>query len=450
MAQFYRPGQGPQQRKRKAKPKPATIAAADVVGLDHFGRGVVRSAQGVKFVAGALPGEVIDYVESSKYEAELLAVQQSSPERQQPACEFYRQCGGCDLQHLNVAAQQQHKQQVVTELLHKFAGIDVTAQASLWQPTLSGSPWNYRRRARLAAHYDKSKRQLTLGFRARKSKTIVPISECATLALALNNLLAPLRACLAELKLVPFLGHVELLETTAEPLVVLRLTRSLAAADRARLVAFSEHYKVRIAWQDEQQVHLLDTGPLPQYATWQAKLQFNPGDFLQTHRDLAEAMVAQALQWLEPESGDTILELFAGSGHFTIPFARSGAQVTAIEGVPSMVRQLQHNAHLHGVAVTAACSNLAQPWAQSAAAKLLQGPFNKVLLDPARAGAAQAVQELVRMQPAQILYISCAPDTLARDAATLVQGGYHLKQAQLVDMFPQTHHIEVMTLFERE
>lgn len=104
----------------------------------------------------------------------------------------------------------------------------------------------------------------------------MPISECATLALALNNLLAPLRACLAELKLVPFLGHVELLETTAEPLVVLRLTRSLAAADRARLVAFSEHHQVRIAWQDEQQVHLLDTGPLPQYATWQAKLQFNP------------------------------------------------------------------------------------------------------------------------------------------------------------------------------
>src|SRR5690606_29410140 len=183
------------------------------------------------------------------------------------------------------------------------------------------------------------------------------------------------------------------------------------------------------------------------YRTVGASIRCSPKNFMQAHRQLSEKMVEQALAWLDIQPGDRVLELSAGGGNFSLTMALAGAEVTAVEGVASMVDQLKVNAQNAQVTIAAFCTDLEQPWSRQAWS---QEQYTKVLLDPARAGAPHAIQEVATLQPQRIVYVSCAPDTLARDAKILKENGYQLKQAQVVDMFPQTHHIEVMTLFERE
>lgn len=436
MAQIYKP------QPRQAKNKP--LLAQTVVGLDHQGRGVVRTPQGVRFVANTLPGETVNIMVDGKYTASLLKVLKPSAQREKPPCDYYQSCGGCDFQHLELTAQVAHKQQTVQEMLRKFAGIEAQA----WLTPLQADAWHYRRRARLAVHFDRKRQQLTIGFRAAQSKRIVAIDSCLTLAQPLNKLLKPLRDLVANLALAKHLGHVELIEFAQQPVVLLRLSTGLENTDRTKLAAFAQAQNVAVWLAYEHTVEpLVTTQALPQYGTVGALLSCQPTDFIQSHRQLGQTMVAQALAWLDVQVNEPVIELFAGSGHFTIPLAQAGAKVTAIEGVTSMVEQLQHNGTVNGVEVDAFCANLEQPWPQHSWGGKT---YKKALLDPARAGAAAAVEEIAKRDIARIVYVSCAPDTLARDAATLKAHGYVLKRAQVIDMFPQTHHIEVITLFERE
>lgn len=264
----------------------------------------------------------------------------------------------------------------------------------------------------------------------------------------LTKLLTPLRGLLAQLSLVNQLGHVELIASNVVS-VVLRLQRWPAAADLDSLTSFAEQHQVNFWLQcDTSEARPLNPQQeLPTYSSWQTELAFQPGDFLQAHGQLSVAMVEQALRWLDPQVEDKILELYAGSGNFSLPIAKQGAQVTAIEGVQSMVDRLLHNAKQHELDLTAYQADLSQDWRHY---EWAQAVFNKVILDPARAGAAHAIEEVCARQPQRIIYVSCAPDTLARDAQTLFAAGYRLERAQIVDMFPQTHHIECLTWFERE
>src|SRR5690554_1263961 len=212
MAQFYKA-----QPRKNVKAEP--LAHQQVVALDHQGRGIVRTAKGVRFVPQALPDEVITLLPQGKYDAELITMEQASPLRVKPPCEFYQHCGGCDFQHLELSAQRQHKQTTVAQMLRKFA--DVEAQQ--WLEPLTADAWHYRRRARLAVHYDRKRHQLKLGFRAAKSKQITAITSCLTLAKPLNALLQPLQQLLPTLALVRTLGHVELVELEPQPLLLLRV-----------------------------------------------------------------------------------------------------------------------------------------------------------------------------------------------------------------------------------
>lgn len=436
MAQIFRPQKRSQQR--------AAVQQQRVQGLDHQGRGVVRGEQGVCFVAGALPGELIKFRPHGHYEAELIAIRESAAERENPACPYYQQCGGCDLQHLAYAQQVQHKQRVVSELLQKFAQL----QPQTWLPALTAEPWHYRRRTRLAVHWDGKQRRLTLGYRSRSSKTIVAVSNCLTLQPQLNQLLQPLQHLLPQLKALRGLGHIELI-AAEQTLLLARFTCAVGDSDRTLLQQFAAQQQLQIWLQcaDQAPQPLLAEQSLPMYRSAGALLNFLPGDFLQVNPVLSEAMVNQALAWLQPQAGEAILDLYAGSGHFSIPLAQAGAHVTAVEGVPSMVQMLQRNAHNAGVTLAAECANLEQPWQQF---RWHSQVLNKVLLDPARAGAASAIHEIVQRRPQRVVYVSCAPDTFARDAAVLKQGGYQLREIAVVDMFPQTHHIETMAWFERE
>lgn len=445
MAQFYS-SRKPAFKKSTRKTLTAVQTEQTVVGLDHKGRGVVRSKDGVRFVSGALTGELIDIQPQGKYDAQLQHIHRHAAERAEPPCQYYGECGGCDLQHLALTAQREHKQQVVRELLAKFANV----AAQEWLAPLTDKPLGYRRRLRLATHWDSRRQRLRIGLRAKASKNIVPIETCVIAVPELNALLAPLSKLLPQLKVVNFLGHIELL-LSKQPLVVLRLQAQPRATDRAALESFAERHGVQF-WlhcgaSTTAPQPLLTNQTLPEYQTAGATLAFQPGDFMQAQAQLSELMVAQALTWLQPEPGDHILELYAGSGNFTIPLALQGAKVTAIEGVPSMVQRLQHNAQRYAVEVAAFHADLEQDWQRYHWAE--QG-FNKVLLDPARAGAPRAVHEIAKRQPQRIIYVSCAPDTLARDAKVLVEAGYQLRRAQIIDMFPQTHHIECLTWFERE
>lgn len=441
MARIYRPPQ------RTKAPQPLS-RNQPVTSLDHQGRGIVRTDKGVRFVAGALPKEIISFQPLGKYEGTLTAVHQQSPLRVNPPCRYYDSCGGCDLQHLQLEAQREHKQQVVSELLHKFAGISPVK----WLEPLRAAAWNYRHRTRLAVHWDPKRQALRLGFRARSSKNIVAIDHCLVLSDRLNPLLAPLNKLLPELKSVRELGHVELIAGADERLVLLRLQTLPEAADQVLLQSFAEQQQVQVWLQTgaDEPVRLArkdgSEPAAPQYMSSDIALNFTPGNFLQAHAELNQQLVAQAIAWLDPQPGEQILDLYAGSGNFSIPLARKGAQVTAVEGVATMVSQLADNASMAGVQLEAVCADLGQPWKHPA---LVGNHVDKVLLDPARQGAANAVAEITARAPQRIIYVSCAPDTLARDAALLIAKGYELRQAQIVDMFPQTHHIETLSWFER-
>nr|ADI48566.1 putative 23S rRNA 5-methyluridine methyltransferase [uncultured bacterium fss6] len=328
-------------------------------------------------------------------------------------------------------------------MLAKFAQVE----ALQWLEPLAGDAWHYRRRARLAVHYDAKRQQFKMGFRAPKSKRITVIDACLVLAESLNKLIAPLQHLLPQLELVKQLGHVELIEFEHQVVVLLRLREWPTASDQNHLEQFSKTYNVAIWCDSEQQLAPLSTSEPLSYRTVGMSIHCSPTNFIQAHRQLSEIMVEQALTWLDIQPSDKVLELYAGSGNFSLPMALAGAQVTAIEGVASMVDQLKANAHRAQVNLAAFCTDLEQSWSSQAWSN---EQYTKVLLDPARAGAPHAIQEVATRQPQRIVYVSCAPDTLARDAKVLKESGYQLKQAQVVDMFPQTHHIEVMTLFERE
>ncbi|MFC7159924.1 methyltransferase domain-containing protein [Pseudidiomarina halophila] len=404
----------------------------------------MRDTRGVRFVSGALSNEVIDFQPQGKWQGELVKIKEPAAERVSAPCPYYQDCGGCDLQHLELAAQRQHKQQVVSELFAKFA----EHQIANWESPLTADAWRYRRRLRLACHWDGKRRRLKLGLRQASSKAIVEINDCLISDEALTRLLAPLRDLLAQLALVSQLGHVELIATNVVS-VVLRLHHMPAAADLGRLTNFAQQHQVHFWLQsDGAAPQPLDPQQgMPSYTSWLTELSFQPGDFLQAHGQLSVALVKQALHWLDPQAQDKVLELYAGSGNFSLPMAKQGAQVTAIEGVQSMVDRLLQNAHQHGLDISAFQADLSQDWQHYDWAHT---EFNKVLLDPARAGAAHAIKEVCARQPQRVIYVSCAPDTLARDAKILLAAGYRLERAQIVDMFPQTHHIECLTWFERE
>lgn len=437
MARFFKPAAKPQRQ----------LTHGRVDGLDHQLRGVVREPSGhTVFVAGALPGEHITYKPLSKFNAQLIKVRSVVGERRQPSCPYYTQCGGCDTQHITEVTQRQFKQQAVTELLRKFAQLETTN----WQPVLHSQGWQYRRKARLATYWNKNSQQLRMGFRAAKSQQVTAIPDCPVLEPELSALIEPLRRQLAELRLGPILGHVELIKTNTQH-VVLRLIKPATAQQQQALRVFEAQYQVNFWLQDDTQTNALNPDSIAYDVTRDGdRLGFTPGDFLQVNAAVNQQMVSQALAWLAAPTSATVLDLYAGVGNFSLPLARRVKQVIAIEGVKSMSQRLADNAQRAGLQnVQALTTDLSQVTAKS----LAEFQADHWLLDPARAGAYAVAEQLQLMtdaaRPRRIVYVSCAADTLARDTRKIVAAGYQLKQLGLVDMFPQTHHIETMACFER-
>jgi 23S rRNA (uracil1939-C5)-methyltransferase len=423
--------------------------SAQVEDLTHDGRGVARSAAGkVVFIAGALPGERVRYrLTRSTRDADtaaLTAVEQASPDRVVPPCPHFGTCGGCVLQHLAPAQQLAFKRKQLLDALQRIGGL-VPAQVAA---PVTGPTTGYRRRARLGARLVPKKGGVLVGFRERDTPLLAAIDSCAVLDPGVGLRLRAIAAAIGALSIAAWLPQIEF-AAGGRIALVLRVLREPSAADLESLRAFGAAEGMDLYLQRggiDSVLPLGDAAPLefsPDGSD--LRLHFAPTDFVQVNAAVSQAMVRQALDWLAPRAGDSVLELFAGLGNFTAPLARTGARVTAVEGERGLVERGGDNLRRNGLQARWLQADLLAPEAQW---PWLRERYDLVLLDPPRSGAQALMPLLARSGARRIVYVSCHPATLARDAALLAAGGYALTRAGVLDMFPHTAHVESMALFE--
>lgn len=432
MAQFY------SAKRRVTTREIITVTVSD---LDPFGQGVARHNGKTLFINGLLPDEraEVRITEDKKQYARAQVKRRlnDSPEREKPRCPHFGVCGGCQQQHASVALQQRSKQAALARLM-KHEVEDV----------LSASPWGYRRRARLSLNYQPKIQQLQMGFRKAGSNDIVEVTQCPVLVPTLEALLPAVRDCLTALAGGRHLGHVELVLADNGPLMVLRHTAPLSLADKAKLEQFSHLHQLALWLAPQSDSVEQVSGELPWYNSDGLRLTFSPRDFIQVNDGVNQRMVETALAWLDVQPEDRVLDLFCGMGNFTLPLAKRAASVVGVEGVPALVEKGQQNAVQNGLHnVTFFHENLEEDVTRQVWAK---NGFDKILLDPARAGAPGVMQHIVKLAPSRIVYVSCNPATLARDSEVLLAAGYQIQRLAMLDMFPHTGHLESMVLFEHK
>lgn len=426
-----------------------------IESLDHEARGITRLDGKTIFVEGALPGEQVEFVSfRTKPSFEVASTERilkASPQRVAPRCPHFGVCGGCSMQHLDSTAQVAAKQRVLEANLWHLARLKA---GQLYSP-IYGAPWAYRQRARFSVHMV-PKLGVLVGFHERKSSFIADIRECPNLTPQVSDLLLPLRELVSALSICKAVPQIEVAVGEASTVLVLRILEPLNTADEALLRAFADRHQIVF--------YLQPKGPSSAFRFYPkdgAKLSyrlpdfdiehfFAPTDFTQVNFAINRVLVRRALTLLDAQPHERIADMFCGLGNFTLPIARSGARVVGIEGNAELVRRAGENAAANGLAgqVYYAVANLFEATPASLA-KL--GRFDKMLIDPPREGAVELVRALGKDAPQRIVYVSCNPSTLARDAAILVQQkGYHLSGAGVINMFPNTSHVESIALFEKD
>ncbi|TEW56953.1 23S rRNA (uracil(1939)-C(5))-methyltransferase RlmD [Psychromonas sp. RZ22] len=442
MAQFFKASRTNKQNNK-------IIKNCQIDKLDHQGRGMLFHQNKPVFVEGALVGETLDISileDKKRYKkARILKIHDTSEQRIQPSCEHYQVCGGCHLQHVEQNVQLEIKQQGLLTLFERFAKYKPVQL----QPTLKSTPWAYRRCARLGVMFDKKTKKVQMGFRQASSSELIDQKVCPVLVPKLAALITPLKALLNLLQGKATLGHVELLEADNSVAVLLRHLTPLSEQDKQQITAFSSTHQLQFyAQSTPTSITCLTEADKLTYSLLEqdCQFEFNINDFLQVNGKVNEQMVAQAIDWLELTSTDRVLDLFCGLGNFTLPIAKRVKQAVGVEGIQKMVDRATTNAalcHLNNIQFLQAdlsdLNALTADWAQQC--------FDKVLLDPARAGAAECMSFVISKKPTHIVYVSCDPVTLARDSELLLKQGYQLKKLGLIDMFPQTAHMESMALF---
>ncbi|HDR1022484.1 TPA: 23S rRNA (uracil(1939)-C(5))-methyltransferase RlmD [Pasteurella multocida] len=417
----------------------------DIIDLDYQGLGVAKIQGKTWFIENALPGETVEVqpIEEKRQYSRGLArkILKPSPERQQPQCEYYQQCGGCQTQHISVNLQRAAKQKALLQRLSKL-------QPDLQlMPMLTGEEWHYRRRVRLSMLFNPKTKQLDLGFRQKNSQQIVNIQHCDVLEPELSKILPKLTALFAQWSTPKQLGHIELVKADNGIAMLLRHIGNLTENDRTLLLEFAQQEKLMLFLQQENEIIQL-CGEAPFYQIGNLKLQFDIRDFIQVNAELNLKMVTTALDWLELNPTDNVLDLFCGMGNFTLPLSRQVKTVVGIEGVQEMVQKAHNNAEQNQCAnVQFYQTNLDQRFADQTWAKQ---SFDKILLDPPRTGAAFALNALCELGAKKMLYVSCNPATLVRDTEILANFGYRLKKVAMIDMFPHTGHLESISLFEKK
>lgn len=425
----------------------------DVTSLAHDGRGVARHEGKTVFVAGALPGERVRcqrYRLHRQYdEARLVEVLQASADRVTPRCAAFGSCGGCVLQQLPAARQIAFKQEQLAGELARIGRVE----PARWLAPLTGPEWNYRRRARLGARYVERKGRSLVGFRERASSHVTEAARCEVLAAPVDGLLGPLGDLLGSLSIRARVPQIEVACGIDNTVLVLRVLDPPTDADLDLLRGFAARHGVELWLQGggpDTAVPLDPPGAGLRYTlpAFGLTLDFLPTDFVQVNAVLNEAMVEQAVGLLAPGPDERVLDLFCGLGNFTLALARRAGTVTGVEGEPGLVARARANAAQNGIGnAVFFASNLFEP---DAAAPWARDAYDKVLLDPPRAGAREILPLVAASGASRVVYVSCHAGSLARDAGILVEEhGFRLAAAGVMDLFPHTAHVESIAVFER-
>ncbi len=431
--------------------KPQSVQEASVVDLSHDGRGVARIADKAVFITGALPGERVRLrvlKRSRSYdEAELLEVLQPSPQRVEPPCPHYGHCSGCVLQHLEPAAQIAAKQATLLDNLQRIGGL---RPEQVLAP-LTGSAWGYRRRGRFSVRPKAKSKQVSVGFRELGNpRAVVDLQSCIVAAEPVGRLVAPLAGLLSSMDGGVAMPQVEFSVGNEGAAFVLRHLQPLSMDDLQRVRAFAAEHGVRMYLQPggADSVQALDGGEhlLHMSVDGDLRLAFDPTGFIQVNAELNDAMIAHAMTQLDLAPTHRVLDLFCGLGNFSLPIARRVAAVVGVEGDAALVQLARDNAAANGLQnaeFERADLTLDEPRASWRAQ-----PFDRILIDPPRSGAAEVVSWIAALKVQRLVYVSCHPGSLARDAAILVRSGYRLRAAGVMDMFPHTAHVESIAVFE--
>lgn len=436
---------------RRRRPEPETGIIRSVT---HDGQGIV-SAEGKKvFVAGALAGERVQFLRRKRRrnydEAELLEVLDASASRVTPRCAAFGRCGGCSLQHVGAGEQRAIKFAALADSLERIGKL----QPAAWFEPLCGDEWNYRRRARLAVKDVPNKGRVLVGFRERHAPFVTDMSRCEVLAPPADGLIGALSELVGSLSVRARLPQIEVAVADTAVALVFRVLDSPTAADRERLERFARAHAVQV-WLQPKGLDSIEplspAAPPPlsyELPGFDISMHFEPVDFVQVNAPVNQKMVQRAVELLAPAASDRVLDLYCGIGNFSLPIARRAGTVLGIEGDPALVMRAGANAERNGVANAgfraADLSSLdgGEDW--------VRAHWDRLLLDPARNGAAAVVAQMHRIGPKRIVYVSCHPGTLARDAGVLVhEQGYRLEGAGIIDMFPHTAHVESVAVFAK-
>lgn len=426
----------------------------DIESLDYEGRGLARLGGKATFVDGALSGERAEisvYRKHAKYNsANTVSILRASAQRTMPRCRYFGVCGGCSMQHLEASAQVAAKQRVLEENLARIGKV----KPEIILPALHGPTWGYRHRARISARLVDKKDGVLVGFHEKRSRYIVDMASCEIMTPGVSAMIGPLREMMYGLSNAAHIPQIEIAVGESITVLVFRLLAPWNDADAARVRAFAEKHNIHI-WQQSKgpetaspfwPVHAPELSySLPEF---DLVMPFKPTEFTQVNAALNRSLVSRAMRLLQPLPGERIADLFCGLGNFTLPIARRGAQVLGIEGSADLVERARQNALRNGLTnAEFAVDNLFEMTPEKFAAL---GHFDKLLIDPPRTGAMDVVKALPdHGGPDRIVYVSCDPATLARDAAVLCHvKGYRLIAAGVANMFPHTAHVESIALFE--
>ncbi|WP_313426370.1 23S rRNA (uracil(1939)-C(5))-methyltransferase RlmD [Stenotrophomonas rhizophila] len=428
----------------------------DILDLSHDGRGVARrEGEGgkVTFITGALPGEVVSAEPTARNrhfdEARTLEVLQPSPQRVTPRCPHFGVCAGCVLQHLEESQQIVAKQRVLTDNLTRIG--HVTPGTVL--PPLVGDSWGYRRKGRFSVRRVEKKDKTLVGFREQDPRFVADLSQCLTVIPEIGSKVGAMATFIETLDGKRDIPQIEFIAGDEAIMLTIRHMQPLTEADRAAWTAFGQEHGFAISLQPGgvESVQPLWPAEVPlsfKLAPWDVELAFRPLDFIQVNASLNVKMIALALELLEAGPDERVLDLFCGLGNFTLPLARTVRDVVGVEGDAGLVARARENAERNGLAnAQFHAADLTQD--QRNAPWMRQG-FDKLLLDPPRSGAIEVLQQLPLKQFKRIVYVSCHPGSLARDAGYLVnEQGFTLVSAGAMDMFPHTAHVESIAVFEK-
>lgn len=432
--------------RKPSQPLPVEPVELSISSLSYDGRGVGRYQGKTAFIANALPGEQVlarlTEEKSRFYQGHTDSVISPSSHRIEPDCPHYQQCGGCDLQHLDNQAQLELKQ---TQALEQLERIGHTKPLSI-STALTATSWNYRRSARIGIN-QLADGEPIVGFRRRGSNLLTQIDSCAVLDSRISDIFSQVRNGLRDSGDIRYITQLDVNLGDQGGYLSLRLKRPLTGQHLEIFTALANHYSLNLQYQIIESEQSEPPAQLASYQLGDLALEFRPGDFIQVNAAINQQMINKACQLLDLKPEDRVLDMFCGLGNFSLPVAHSGASVTGIEGSMSMVEQAQRNA-LQNQLVNCRffCANLAD---DLKGLHWFKQSYSKIIIDPPRTGAASLIPQICSLKPELILYISCNPGALARDSQLLNEEGYILQEFLVMDMFPQTHHVESMALFIR-